>query len=145
MNGRSVILGSGVSFGESARVEVHHRDESSRVPVLTIGANSSFGDYLHIGCANEIQIGENLLAGSSVLIIDHTHGNPKEGTAERIGSDPKQRDLFSKAGIFIGKNVWLCDNVTVLAGSNIGDGAVVSAGVLVRGAVEPGVIFRGKS
>ena len=50
---------------------------------------------------------------------------------------------MSYAPIHIGKNVWIGANATVLAGVNIGDGAVVAAGAVVTKDVEPNTIVGG--
>lgn len=48
-----------------------------------------------------------------------------------------------KRGITIGNDVWMGDSVTVLAGVDIGDGAVVGAGAVVTRSVAPYTVVAG--
>lgn len=43
-------------------------------PKIIIGNHVSCSKYCHIGAINHIEIGDNTLIGSNVLIIDHAHG-----------------------------------------------------------------------
>lgn len=43
-------------------------------PKVLIGNNVSFSRYCHVGAINHIEIGDNTLIGSNVLITDHAHG-----------------------------------------------------------------------
>ena len=45
--------------------------------------------------------------------------------------------------IKVGDNVWICGNVTVLAGVSIGDNSVIAAGSLVNKDIPPNVLAAG--
>jgi len=59
-----------------------------------------------------------------------------------VNQDP-ERDTYSKGNVFIGNDVWLGANSTILSGTHISDGAVVAAGAVVRGTVPPYAIVGG--
>jgi acetyltransferase-like isoleucine patch superfamily enzyme len=99
---------------------------------IVIGDGARLSDYVHIGAIGNLRIGRNLLAGSKVLIIDHSHGHGYRNTPDEILVPPGERPLASRGEITIGDNVWLGDNVIVLAGVTIGDNCVVGAHSLVR-------------
>ena len=109
-------------------------------PLLEIGSNTSFGDYCHIGCINKIIIGDDSIFGSNVLIEDHNHGDYSHGIDDSL---KRKASLFSKGPIIIGKNVWVGDNVCILAGVTIGDNSVIGAGSVVTKDVEPNSIYAG--
>jgi acetyltransferase-like isoleucine patch superfamily enzyme len=112
-------------------------------PQLSIGDNTNLSDSVHIACLHRIEIGHGLLAGSRVLISDHTHGvytGPNHSSPEVA---PAQRPLSSPGPILIGHNVWLGDGVCVLAGAVIGDGAIIGANSIVRGTIPAATIAVG--
>jgi acetyltransferase-like isoleucine patch superfamily enzyme len=112
-------------------------------PQLLIGDNVNLSDSVHIACLHRIQIGNGLLAGCRVLISDHTHGVYTGPSQSPPGTAPAQRPLSSAGEIIIGRNVWLGDGVCILAGATIGDGAIIGANSIVRGAIPPATIAVG--
>lgn len=143
MNSQAIKLGDNVKIGIAPRIEVYP-DTDQNQALLEIGNNCSFGDYLHIGCINNIKIGEFVLGGSNILITDHSHGIPKSDLLALSKTPPIARLPYSKAPIFIGKNVWICDGAIILAGADIGEGAVIPANTVVRGSVPPFTIYTGE-
>ncbi len=143
-NPRFIQMGQGVAFGCNARIECFaHEDIASTSPKLTIGTGTTFGDGIHIGCINRVQIGQNVLLGSYILIVDHSHGQPGKDIKAQPITAPRLRPIISKAGIIIGDNVWIGDGAVILPGAAIGDGAVIGANAVVRGVVEARTIFLG--
>ena len=62
-------------------------------PNLIIGNNVRIGYDCHIGCMNEVIIGNNVLIASKVFISDHSHG---ETNTESIQLPPNSRKVLSK-------------------------------------------------
>lgn len=96
-------------------------------PSLIIGDNVSCEDYVHIGCADSVIIGNGCLFASKVFISDHFHGNI---TKEDTLNIPNNRPLSSKP-VRIGNNVWLGDNVCIMPGVTLGDNVIVGANAVV--------------
>lgn len=145
MNTRSISLGESVGFGPNSRVECYPQHELSVGPCISIGSNTSFGDFSHIGAINHVYIGSYVLGGSNILIIDHTHGFPKDDMQSQVETPPRLRPLHSKGAITIEDSVWLCDGCVILAGAHIGKGAIISAGSVVSSNVAPYTIHSGGS
>lgn len=98
-------------------------------PSITIGDNVSIGRQCHISAINSIIIEDGVLIGGEVTITDHSHG---ETYSKDVLCDvPSRRRLISKGRVRIGKNVWIGDKVTIVAGVNIGEGCVVGANSVV--------------
>lgn len=97
-------------------------------PKITIGCDCNFGAFNHITCIQEICIGDNCLTGKYVTISDNDHGSTD---LESLMHPPLQRMVVSKGAVLIGKNVWIGDKATILAGVSIGDGAVIAANSVV--------------
>ena len=123
-------FGAGRFFWMDA-IDKYHSDKYS--PKITIGNNVSLSDFCHIAAINHIEIGNNALIGSKVLITDHYHGNfGMSGKATSPGTAPILRSLHSTGCIKIGNNVWIGDGVVILPNVAIGDGAVIGANSVVN-------------
>lgn len=134
-----VIIGNNFIAGQSLRIEVFSEYLSQKFkPELYIGNNVSFEDYCHIGCVNKITIGDGCLFASNVFISDHSHGESKL-TINR----PALRELTSKGGIVIGKNVWIGEQTCILSGSTVGDNCIIGAGSIVNSSFPDNVIIAG--
>jgi lipopolysaccharide O-acetyltransferase len=137
-------IGRNFSAGDHLWLEaITSYNGQAHTPELLIGDHANLSDSVHIACLHSITIGDGLLAGSRVLISDHTHGvytGPNQSSPE---TRPTQRPLSSSAPITIGRNVWLGDGVCVLTGASIGDGAIIGANSVVRGPIPAATIAVG--
>ena len=97
-------------------------------PKLIIGNNVTLHYRCHIGCINRIEIGDDVLIGSNVLITDHAHGELKEESKDIPWI---KRPLFSKGPVVIESNVWIGENVSILPNVTIGKGSVIGANSVV--------------
>lgn len=104
---------------------------------IEIGENCRIhGTCIH--AYNHIKIGNNCLIAANTQIID--------GNGHQLCMDePKKRLLLSDAGreIIIENNVWIGANSIILGGTHIGEGAVISAGSVVKGNIPPKSIYGG--
>ena len=113
-------------------------------PEVVIGSNFSVSKNFHLAAIGKIIIGNNVLIGSNVTIIDHSHGCYSDSFQSLPSSVPSCRPLSSKAKpIVVHDNVWICDCVTVLGGVEIGAGSVVAANSLVNKNVPPACMVGG--
>ena len=110
---------------------------------LIIGRDVNFSDYVHVGCAHEVVIGDGVLVGSKVLITDHSHGKTGDGLIQELGANPRMREISSRGGVYIGRRVWIGDGACILSGVTIGDGAIIGANAIVTGRIPPGTIWAG--
>lgn len=109
-------------------------------PKIVIGDNVCIGAFNHITAINRIEIGDGTLIGKYVTITDNSHG---QLSMEELNVHPIKRNLYSKGGVKIGKNVWLGDKVTILPGVSIGDGSVIGSNSVVSKDIPPLVIACG--
>jgi maltose O-acetyltransferase len=103
---------------------------------LTIGADSWVGPYglFFTHPDAPITIGARCDIAPEVCLITGTH---ESGNALRRAGEDVARPIR------IGDGCWLGTRVTVLAGVSIGHGAIVAAGAVVAGDVEPNTLVGG--
>lgn len=136
--GSKVLGTTAITVGERAYINryawieaVHNFGSQSFHPSILIGRGLAASDRLHITSINRIEIGDNCLFGSSVLISDHNHGSYRGDGQSAPLELPVQRRLVSNGPVIIGSNVWLGDNVVVIGPVRIGNGVVVGANSVI--------------
>ena len=136
-----ISIGNNFRGGYSLRLEAILSYSGQKFnPVVTIGDNVFINDYVHIGCINSIEIGNNVLMASKIFISDHNHGYYGSDECDLHQSPevpPAGRLLSENSSVFIGDNVWLGESVSVLAGSSIGRGSIIGANSVVSGRIPP--------
>ena len=128
-NPQYISIGNYCYFGPDCRVEAwdFYEGESFH-PEITFGKNVRINSSCHIGAINRVEIGDDCLLGSHVMIIDHSHG---KNEWDEVNIHPSKRKLYSKGSVIIGSRCWIGENVTILPGVHIGTSAVVGANSVV--------------
>ena len=136
--------GEGFTTGYRCRLEMFDTGVGNDKK-LVIGSNCKIGDYVHIAVGESVTIGENCLMASKIYISDINHGD-YSGNFEYSTPDtaPDHRKLYTRP-VFIGKNVWIEENVCILQGVKIGDGRIVGANSIVNRDVPNNCIVGGAS
>lgn len=122
-----IDFGSKITMGARCRIEVHGDHADKR---LVFGKNVNIGYDVRITCLNKIEIGNDVLMGSHVLIIDNCHGKYTGNKQDNPNVPPNKRILVSKP-IRIEDNVWIGENSVIQMGVNIGYGSIVAANSVV--------------
>jgi serine acetyltransferase len=129
MGPKFISIGDNFYAGYRLRLEAHHFTYGNNtLPVLTIGNNVSFNYDCHVGCCNEIVIGDNVLFASRVFITDHYHGNIDY---DSLSTAPADRPICSKGPVIIGDNVWVGEGVAIMPNVTIGRNAIIGANSVV--------------
>ncbi|WP_455614053.1 acyltransferase [Bacteroides congonensis] len=102
--------------------------EAELKPLMKIGNCVSLGEYSHITCAGEVEIGDDVLTGRFVLITDNGHG---QSDMSELLIPPIARKVHSNGKVVIGRNVWIGDKATILSDVRIGEGAIIAANAVV--------------
>lgn len=132
-----IILGDNIevrgkcSFGFAARF--------SDRPTLIVGSNTNIGHSCSFSIGKRIEIGENCLIASEVILFD-SNGHPSD-PAGRLKNLPLEPDDVRP--IVIGNNVWVGQRTIISPGVKIGDNSIVSAGAVVISEVPPNVVVAG--
>jgi len=145
--GNQVIIGRNVKFRltDNANLKIGNNsiiDDGVHFyltkpnPEVTIGNHVAIGYGSIIACKTKLTIGDYTRIATGVIIRDNTHDYKK-------GQLLLQSDAIIKP-VTIGKNVWICDRVSIFPGVSIGDNAVVSVNSVVTTDVRAGTIVAGQ-
>ena len=141
VGGQFITLGSDFDVFPGLRIEAFDRHLDKQFnPRITIGDRVSINYDCHIGCVNEITIGNDVLLASRVYISDHSHG---AADYYDIDIPPSERKVFSKGPVVIEDGAWIGEGVCILPGVRIGRHAIVGANAVVTRDVPPYTIVGG--
>lgn len=101
---------------------------------ISVGNNCAFNAFVHIWGSGGVEIGNNVMIASHVVLtsVTHDYNNPSIRYSELI---------YKK--IIIEDDVWIGAGAIILPGVKIGEGAVVGAGAVVTKDVEARSIVAG--
>ena len=122
-----IDFGKQLTTGYYCRIEVNGKHKEK---VLLLGENVNIGDNVSIRCAHKITIGNNVLLGSRVLIIDNSHGSYSGMEQDNPNVAPNVRPLVG-APICIEDNVWIGEGSVIQMGVTIGKGSIIAANSVV--------------
>lgn len=135
-----IAIGDRCTFGPHLRMDAVAEYGYQRFnPKLIIGNDVVINDYCHIGCVNEVKIGNNVLVASRVTILDHFHGSI---TSSDLLTPPSKRPLSSKP-VVIGDNVWIGEGVCIMPGVTIGDNVIIGANAVVTHSFPKNAVIAG--
>lgn len=104
-------------------------------PKVYIGNNTVIGRHCMITAKNLIRLGDNVLMGAYVQVIDTNHG---------VKAGQIIRDQNAEIGeVVIGNDVWIGAGAKILMNCHIGDGAIIGANAVVTGDIPPNAIAVG--
>jgi acetyltransferase-like isoleucine patch superfamily enzyme len=103
---------------------------------IIIGDNVGIGEFAHIGGAGGVCIGSNTIAGAYLSVHPENHNFMNTESLIR-------EQGVTRKGIKIGENCWIGAKVTILDGSEVGDGSVIAAGAVVNGVFPGNVVIGG--
>jgi acetyltransferase-like isoleucine patch superfamily enzyme len=119
-----VKIGAGLHYYHCGDVTFSRKPETS----VEVGSKSYSADvvFLYTSEKTPIKIGSYTSIGRGVTLMLAGGHNP-----DGISNFPMSPRNFSVGGVKIGSDVWIGDEVTIMGGVEIGDGAVVGAKSLV--------------
>jgi lipopolysaccharide O-acetyltransferase len=121
---RWIHFGPNFRCGRGLRLDAFG-NSSMKGALIHIGSDVEVNDYVHIGAAESITIGDRVLIASTVFITDHSHGSyGRDGVHSNPRTAPGERGLMV-APVVIEDDVWLSEFVSVLPGVRIGKGSII--------------------
>lgn len=125
---KHIFIGRNVMIRNYARIEpiVEWHGEKYN-PVIKIGDNVSVEQSLHLVCANEVIIEDDVTISANVMIMDNSHEFKENMDVLLQGLVVKK--TIVKKGVFIGKNACIMPGVTLGEYCVVGANAVVTKDV----------------
>lgn len=110
---------------------------------IRFGRNVELNDFVHIGSIGSVILGDEVMVASRVFITDHDHGiYAGDGEHSDPATTPRTRQEVCRP-VTIGNRVWIGENVSILPGTQIGDGAIIGANSVVKGIIPASAIAAG--
>jgi len=132
----AIEIGKGTRVMRGAFVSSYVSNARPGEGVVT-GANCWVGDHAVLsGGQGGVFLGDNVLIAAHSVLVCGNHD------FEKLDAATLDQEYYGKP-IRVGHNVWIGTHVTVLGGVTIGDHAVVAAGAVVNGDVEPYTVVGG--
>jgi lipopolysaccharide O-acetyltransferase len=144
LRGLSAIeMGEDFSAGAGLWLEaITKYNDQTFAPKIVIGKHVRVSHFVHIAATNFVEIGDNVLLGSGVMITDHNHGDySHRHSSPQI--PPRLRLLDHDRQVVIGQNVWMGNGVVVTPGASIGEGSIIAANSVVVGSIPPFTVTAG--
>ena len=135
-----IDFGKNLTTGSRCRFDVL---EEHKEKILIFGNNVNIGYDVRISCVEKIEIGNNVLIGSRVTIVDNSHGKYSGNNQDNPTIPPNNRKIFHTP-VKIEDNVWIGENAIIQQGVTIGKGSIIAANSVVTKSVPPNTIFGGQ-
>jgi acetyltransferase-like isoleucine patch superfamily enzyme len=134
-NPQYMVIGNDFSAMKNLRLEAWDEYMGQKFnPRLFIGDNVKISTDVHIGCIDEVRIGNNVLMASRIYVSDHFHG---ESNLASLKLPPLERPLISKGPVIIEDNVWIGEGVCIMPGVIIGRNSIIGANAVVTKSIPP--------
>ena len=129
IGGKYIECGKCVFFGSYGILSTWDSFQGEKfTPHIVIGDHVTIGNGFHISAANKIIIGNGVLMGKYVTIVDNSHGNI---SFEEMCIPPINRHLQIENDVIIEDNVWIGDKVTIAKGVLIGCGSIIGSNSVI--------------
>ena len=92
---------------------------------ILLGKHVTANRNLTIYCADSVEIEDNVMMGSDILITDNDHGM-------EVIDDFFWQQPLKTAPVKIGQGSWICDKCTIIKGARIGKKCIIGANSLVN-------------
>ena len=92
-------------------------------------------DYAGIGMGATISVAQQVVIEEHVLLARNVYISDNRHAFERVTDPIMSQGLDAPAPVTIGKHSWLCQNVCVLPGVQIGEHCVIGANSVVRDSI----------
>lgn len=118
-----ITFGNNVSIGSFGSIIVS-TSLNNLGKYIKIGNNVGIGEYVYLGGAGGLEIGDDCIVGQ------YFSCHPENHNYETLETLIRQQGV-SRKGIIIGSNCWIGSKVTILDGVSIGSGCIIAAGAVV--------------
>ncbi len=133
-----IIYGKHIKFGKKVTFRKGFSLMIDKKASVIIGDGCFFNNFCAINAMENIEIGKNCLFGENVKIYDHNHIFTKKETLIKDQG-------FKTEKIKIEDNCWICSDVVILKGTEIGENSVIGAGIVLNENVTKNSIIKSQN
>ncbi|MBJ6984085.1 acyltransferase [Luteimonas sp. MC1750] len=123
----------------SGKISISYAASFTSRPRLEIGDYSDIAHETRFVVGREIRLGRHVQVAGGVTFRD-SGGHPTDPERRRLGSAPDPDDVKP---VIVHDHAWIGTGALVMPGTEIGEGAIVSAHAVVSGKVAPYSIVAG--
>lgn len=127
--GHMISIGDGSHICGGVRLQCYPELVENKNFGIKIGKNCFLTYNCSILAGADIDIGDNVLLASNVLIVSYNHG------MDPISDTPYMDQPLNPAPVRIRNGAWIGEKTVILPGVTIGERAIVGAGSIVTGDV----------
>ena len=120
----SICENGQINIGENCKISPFCTISVRNNGQIKIGKNFFLNNNGYIVSHEKISIGNNVIIGPNVVLVDHDH---------QFSKNEISKTNFNKKEIIIGNNVWIGANCVILKGTKIGDNSIIGAGSVIHG------------
>lgn len=120
----NISIGKNTTILANSRIQIYNA-LTGREAKIAIGSNCYFGFHLTILAGGSINIGDDVLIASNVLITSENHGMNPESKIPYINQPLECKDVS------IGEGSWIGEKVSVMPGVKIGKKCVIGTNAVV--------------
>ena len=119
---KNIKIGNNIFIGKNSRLFCFASNNGKMIGHIIIGDYFCAQNDLYISSLSKVSIGNNVLVGSYVTIIDNNHV---------FIPGHLENDCNTSKPITIGNHVWIAEKSCILEGVTIGDDCIIGAGSVV--------------
>lgn len=129
INPELVTIGRRFQAGAGLFIEAYKSkpDADAEMGVF-IGDDVRIGNACHINCALRVEIGNHVLIGSNVSIVDYS----RDTSPSALELPPIRRAKLAEGPVIIEDNVLIEDGVSIVGHVRIGRGSIIKAGSFIN-------------
>lgn len=121
---KNISIGKNTTILGDSRIQIFNA-LTGKEAKIAIGSNCYFGFHLSILAGGSINIGDDVLIASNVLITSENHGMNPESEIPYMNQPLECKDVS------IGDGTWIGEKVSILPGVSIGKKSVIGTNAVV--------------
>ena len=121
---KNISIGKNTTILGDSRIQIFNA-LTGKEAKIAIGSNCYFGFHLTILAGGSINIGDDVLIASNVLITSENHGMNPESEIPYMNQPLECKDVS------IGNGTWIGEKVSILSGVSIGKKCVIGTNAVV--------------
>ena len=122
---KNIEIGNNVRIGRYSRLSAYRAKTGESEGKIIIKDGCYIGDHFRILTASKVELEENVLIASCVVIMGENHSMDPENPI------PYKHQPLAPAPVTIKEGAWIGENVSILPGVTVGKRSIIGTGAVV--------------